>query len=231
MLPGTQREVDLLRKLMPGAAVYTGAEAQETVVKKTAGQYRYVHLASHAFFNDASPLLSSIVLAQPPPGSQEDGFLTARELFDMNLQADMVVLSACNTARGDKRSGEGIIGLTLGAFCGRGTDAGAQPVVRRRRVHGNADGHILLQSGTRQSGCTPHRGASAAAGWATRASLLLGAVHTHWRLALASFPKHYGNPRLIYSVMYMPRQRIPCEVEVFYTRVLLPFFGRPIRRI
>lgn len=116
MLPGTQREVDMLHKAIPDAAIYTGAAAQEAIVKQTAGEYRYVHIASHAFFNDASPLLSSIVLAQPVPGSKDDGFLTARELFDMNLQADMVVLSACNTAQGDKRSGEGIIGLTWALF-------------------------------------------------------------------------------------------------------------------
>jgi CHAT domain-containing protein len=74
-------------------------------------------LASHAFFNDAAPLLSSVVLASPPAGSNEDGFLTAREIFDMDLSAaEMVVLSACNTARGQKRSGEGIIGLTWALF-------------------------------------------------------------------------------------------------------------------
>ncbi len=115
-LPGTQREMDMLRKEIPDAAIYTGADAQESIVKQKAGQYRYLHLASHAFFNDASPLLSSVVLAKPAPDSKEDGYLTARELFDMNLQADMVVLSACNTARGDKRSGEGIIGLTWALF-------------------------------------------------------------------------------------------------------------------
>lgn len=108
--------MDLLRKQFPDAAIDTGSAAQESVVKQTAGQYRYVHLASHAFFNDASPLLSSIVLAQPPPGSPDDGFLTAREIFDLNLHADMMVLSACNTARGGKQSGEGIIGLTWALF-------------------------------------------------------------------------------------------------------------------
>jgi CHAT domain-containing protein len=108
--------MDMLHKQFPDATVNTGRAAQESVVKSTAGQYRYVHLASHAFFNDASPLLSSIVLAQPPAGSQDDGFLTAREIFDLNLQADMVVLSACNTARGGKQSGEGIIGLTWALF-------------------------------------------------------------------------------------------------------------------
>ncbi|MDW8368417.1 MAG: CHAT domain-containing protein, partial [Abditibacteriales bacterium] len=57
-----------------------------------------------------------IVLAQPPPGSEEDGFLTAREIFDLKLSAEMVVLSACNTAGGERRGGEGVVGLTWALF-------------------------------------------------------------------------------------------------------------------
>jgi CHAT domain-containing protein len=113
----TEREATALRSDFKNAAIYIGEAAQETIVKREASKYRYVHLASHAFFNDAAPLLSSIVLANPPEGSDEDGFLTAREIFDLNLSAaDMVVLSACNTGRGEKRSGEGIVGLTWALF-------------------------------------------------------------------------------------------------------------------
>ncbi len=114
-LPGTQREADALQLDFPQAAIYTGKEAQESTVKREAGKYRYLHFATHGFFNDTAPLMSSIVLAQPQD-DKEDGFLTAREIFDMDLKADMVVLSACNTARGEKRSGEGVIGLTWALF-------------------------------------------------------------------------------------------------------------------
>lgn len=114
-LPGTQREADALRQDFPDAMVYTGAQAQEATVKKEAGKYRYLHFATHGFFNDAAPMLSSIVLAQPKDSS-EDGFLTAREIFGLDLNAEMVVLSACNTARGAKRSGEGLVGLTWALF-------------------------------------------------------------------------------------------------------------------
>src|SRR5262249_26475397 len=94
----------------------TGNKAQEAVVKAQASRYRYLHFATHGFLNDVSPLLSSIVLAQPPAGSSDDGFLTAREIFGLNLNAEMTVLSACNTGRGEARSGEGIIGLTWALF-------------------------------------------------------------------------------------------------------------------
>jgi CHAT domain-containing protein len=60
--------------------------------------------------------MSAVVLAQPPPGAEEDQFLTAREIFDLKLAADLVVLSACNTARGEKQAGEGIVGLTWALF-------------------------------------------------------------------------------------------------------------------
>lgn len=115
-LPGTLLEARSIRSDFTGARVYTGAAAQEATAKREAGKYRYLHFATHGFFNDAAPLLSAIVLALPDPKSGDDGFLTAREIFDLNLNADMVVLSACNTARGEKRSGEGIIGLTWALF-------------------------------------------------------------------------------------------------------------------
>jgi CHAT domain-containing protein/tetratricopeptide (TPR) repeat protein len=115
-LKGTQREAEMLKKEFPDAVLYLGKEAQKATVLSEAGKYRYLHFATHGFFNDAAPMLSSIVLAQPPPGSDDDGFLTARDIFDLDLSAELVVLSACNTARGEKRSGEGIVGLTWALF-------------------------------------------------------------------------------------------------------------------
>ncbi len=114
-LPGTQLEAQAIEKLYPNAEVLTRGKAQESAFKKLAGDYRYVHIASHAFFNDASPMLSSIVLAVPD-SPKEDGYLTAREIFGMKLNADLVVLSACNTARGAKASGEGVVGMSWALF-------------------------------------------------------------------------------------------------------------------
>lgn len=115
-LPGTQLEADAIKSNFPDALIATGDTAQEATAKEQGGRFRYLHFATHGVFNDASPLDSSIVLAQPLAGAKEDGFLTAREIFDLDLPAEMVVLSACNTARGDKRSGEGVVGLSWALF-------------------------------------------------------------------------------------------------------------------
>jgi tetratricopeptide (TPR) repeat protein/CHAT domain-containing protein len=115
-LPGTQKEAEALKAAFPDATVRTGKQAQEGPAKGDAGKFRYLHFATHGLFNDAAPLMSSVVLATPAQGSPEDGFLTAREIFDLDLTAEMVVLSACDTARGEKRAGEGVVGLTWALF-------------------------------------------------------------------------------------------------------------------
>ncbi len=115
-LPGTQREADALKATFPDGVIDTGTQAQEMTAKQEAAKFRYLHFATHGLFNDTAPMLSSVVLAKPPAGSLEDGFLTAHEIFDLNWNADLVVLSACNTARGEKRSGEGVVGLTWALF-------------------------------------------------------------------------------------------------------------------
>ncbi len=118
-LPGTQLEANAIKADFPSALIRTGAKAQESIAKAEAPRHRFLHFATHGFFNDASPLDSAIVLAQPPTngaGSEDDGLLTAREIFDLNWPADLVVLSACNTARGGQSAGEGVVGLSWALF-------------------------------------------------------------------------------------------------------------------
>lgn len=115
-LPGTQVEANAIRALYPEATLLTGASAQEAELVKQLPNFRYLHFATHGLFSDAAPLQSAIVLAQPPPDSPDDGFLTAREIYDLNLNADMAVLSACETARGEVKVGEGVVGLTWALF-------------------------------------------------------------------------------------------------------------------
>jgi CHAT domain-containing protein len=71
-----------------------------------------LHLAAHAVLDDRDPLYSHVVLSQAGEGGQEDGLLEARELMDLELDAELAVLSACQTARGRVAPGEGVIGMS-----------------------------------------------------------------------------------------------------------------------
>jgi CHAT domain-containing protein len=77
------------------------------------GDYRVLHFATHAFINNVHPELSGIVLSMvDQQGRPQDGFLRAHEIFNLNLRADLVVLSACRTGLGKEVRGEGLISLT-----------------------------------------------------------------------------------------------------------------------
>jgi CHAT domain-containing protein len=96
--------------------VFTGPAAREEVAKSEAPKYRIIQFATHGIINDVSPMYSHLVLAQDDKDPNEDGLLEAWELKDLDLKADMVILSACDTARGKISNGEGIIGMTWAAF-------------------------------------------------------------------------------------------------------------------
>jgi CHAT domain-containing protein len=113
-LPDAEREVRDLARLYGSAhsAVYTAAQASERVVKSEAGHFRVLHFATHALLDDHNPLYSSLVLSKAGPPDGEDGLLEAWEILELHLDADLVVLSACQTARGRLRAGEGMIGMS-----------------------------------------------------------------------------------------------------------------------
>jgi CHAT domain-containing protein/Tfp pilus assembly protein PilF len=115
-LPEAEKEVKALGQLYGGARskVYVGAGAREDRLKAEAAQARVLHFATHGILNDASPMYSHLALAQGD--KNEDGLLEAWELMQMDLRADLVVLSACETARGRFGAGEGVIGLTWALF-------------------------------------------------------------------------------------------------------------------
>jgi len=115
-LPEAEQEVKALGQLYGAARskVYIGPQAREDRVKAEAGRARVLHFATHGIFNNASPMYSHLVLAQGD--TNEDGLLEAWELMQMDLNADLAVLSACETARGRFGAGEGMIGLTWALF-------------------------------------------------------------------------------------------------------------------
>jgi CHAT domain-containing protein/tetratricopeptide (TPR) repeat protein len=115
-LPEAEREVKLLAEIYgtKESRIYTGAEAREDRVKAEAGDYKILHFATHGILNDATPMYSYLVLTQG--GKNENGLLEAWELMETDLRADLVVLSACETARGRVGAGEGVIGLSWALF-------------------------------------------------------------------------------------------------------------------
>ncbi|MEP0986851.1 CHAT domain-containing tetratricopeptide repeat protein [Ekhidna sp.] len=113
-LPGSEKEIDEIKYLFMGSdcgtKVCMGSEASESNFKKeNLGKYRYLHFATHGFVNESEPALSRIFLK---PGEEEDGSLYTGEIYNLNIDADLVTLSACETALGKVAKGEGIVGLS-----------------------------------------------------------------------------------------------------------------------
>jgi len=106
-LPGAETEALTLATLFKTPALI-GEAATEAKVKAQMPTASLIHLATHGLFDGDRGLDSALVLT---PTANEDGFLTASEIFDLPLQANLVVLSACDTGRG-KITGDGVIGLS-----------------------------------------------------------------------------------------------------------------------
>lgn len=120
----TRIEAGEIAKLVPAVKrkAFLDFEAnRDNALGPTLGQYRIVHFASHSLINNVHPELSGVVLSLVDrAGRPEDGFLRANDIFNLNLSADLVVLSACRTALGREIRGEGLVNLTR-AFMYAGT--------------------------------------------------------------------------------------------------------------
>jgi CHAT domain-containing protein len=121
-LPRTRDEVNYIASLFPAGRrqVYLGKESTERAVKQAPlSQYRRLHFATHSLVDEKSPSRSAVVLSLNND-PEEDGFLEVSEISELYLDCDLVVLSACQTGRGQLLSGEGILGLSR-AFLAAGS--------------------------------------------------------------------------------------------------------------
>ncbi|NEQ51889.1 MAG: CHAT domain-containing protein [Leptolyngbya sp. SIO3F4] len=106
-LPHAATEADTIATVLSTHAL-TGDAATEIAIKQQLSNASLIHLATHGFFNESNPLQGSLAFA---PSDGQDGFLTAEEILTQSLRADLVVLSACDTGRG-QITGDGVIGLS-----------------------------------------------------------------------------------------------------------------------
>ncbi len=108
-LPGTRKEAERVAALYRTRAL-VGNEASEATLRDRAGRAGLIHIASHGVADTARPSYSAIVLADPKRGD-DDGLLHAYEIERMQLRAELVVLSACETGVGQVRGSEGMLAL------------------------------------------------------------------------------------------------------------------------
>ncbi len=124
----SNEEAEFITMLAPKSSTLkaTGFEANRQLASSgELSRYRIVHFATHGLINSEYPELSGLVLSLVDEnGKPQDGFLRMSEIFNLRLPADLVVLSACQTALGKEIKGEGLVGLTRGFMY-----AGAERVV------------------------------------------------------------------------------------------------------
>ena len=127
-LPSSAVEAQKIVNLAPKGESKSATDfdaSRETALGKELSDYRIVHFATHAVVDYEHPELSGIVLSLVDrQGQPRDGYLRLHDIYNLNLPADLIVLSACQTGVGKEIKGEGLIALTRGFMY-----AGAERVV------------------------------------------------------------------------------------------------------
>ncbi len=118
-LPFSEKEVKAIVEMCAqhnqDAIGYFHGDASEENFKTIVSNYKYIHIASHSIINESKPKLSAIIFSQPTDTTDtEDGILYADEIYNLNLNADLVVLSSCESGIGKLVRGEGMMALTRG---------------------------------------------------------------------------------------------------------------------
>ncbi|BAU10738.1 TPR repeat-containing protein [Leptolyngbya sp. NIES-3755] len=111
-LPGSKKEADAIAKLL-NVEAFTDDRAKKSVILPKLANARLIHLATHGLLDDfkGAGIPGAIALAPSNPQEPNDGLLTASEISTLKLKADLVVLSACDTAQGTI-TGDSVIGLS-----------------------------------------------------------------------------------------------------------------------
>jgi CHAT domain-containing protein len=119
--------------------VLIGRQADEKSFKALAPQYATIHLATHGVLDNRDPLNSYLLLTKTDADTENDGLLHAREIMDLQLDADLAVLSACETGNGRISPGEGVVGISW-AFLVAGTRS---VVVSQWRVNSASTSQLM----------------------------------------------------------------------------------------
>jgi CHAT domain-containing protein len=115
-LPYSRAEAEAVLKLAaPGGSrrALDFDASRTTALDPALGDYRIVHFATHGILNSQNPELSGLVLSLVDrTGAPQDGILSVQDVYSLDWSAELVVLSACQTALGEEIRGEGLVGLT-----------------------------------------------------------------------------------------------------------------------
>jgi CHAT domain-containing protein len=109
-LPFSESEAEQIKSIHSSAAVHTRQEATESIFLEQAAKQRVLHIASHAYVDSSLDAFSGIILAADS-ASNDDGLLMGYEIASLELNCDLVTLSACETGQGQLHEGEGVLGL------------------------------------------------------------------------------------------------------------------------
>jgi tetratricopeptide (TPR) repeat protein len=108
-LPGTREVVEIAADYGDGGSAWTGEDLTKQLIQRECQGYRVVHFATHGVFDDQDPLSSGLSVASGET-------LRAVEMFRLPLDTQVVVCSACETAVGHLRAGEGLVGMSRALF-------------------------------------------------------------------------------------------------------------------
>ena len=137
-LANAQAEALAIAKGRDLSKVLLRKDASETAFRRYGDNFRFVHFATHGMFNPDEPLKSALVLAKD---AQNDGLLTADELYAMKLDVDLVTLSACETGIGRIAKGDDVVGLSRGFLY-----AGSRSIVASLwKVDDQATSYLMTQ--------------------------------------------------------------------------------------